>query len=135
VSKYDFFDRELSWLSFNHRVLQEASDPNVPIIEKIKFMAIFSSNLDEFYRVRVASLRNLLILKRKTQKKLEFDPGWLLKKIYKTVDAQQEELGTIYRDIVLKELAKNDIYIIDESQLNTEQAVHLTKFFQEEVLD
>jgi polyphosphate kinase len=59
-----FYDRELSWLSFNHRVLQEARDPNVPLHEKIKFMAIFSSNLDEFFRVRVAALRYLLTLKK-----------------------------------------------------------------------
>jgi polyphosphate kinase len=133
VSKYNFINRELSWLSFNHRVLQEARDPNVPVFEKIKFMAIFSSNLDEFYRVRVASLRNLLALKRKTQKKLEFDPVWLLKKIFKSVDAQQEELGTIYRNIVLEELAENLIYIINESQLDSGQAVYIKRYFQEHV--
>jgi polyphosphate kinase len=59
-----YFDRELSWLSFNHRVLQEAQDSTVPLHEKIKFMAIFSSNLDEFFRVRVAALRYLLTLKK-----------------------------------------------------------------------
>ena len=70
------FNRELSWLSFNNRVLQECLVPSVPLYEKIKFMAIFSSNLDEFFRVRVASLRNLLNLKKNT--KLKFDPKQLL---------------------------------------------------------
>ncbi|MBL8016028.1 MAG: hypothetical protein JNK43_02065, partial [Ignavibacteria bacterium] len=64
--EYKFFNRELSWLSFNHRVLQEAKDPANPLYERIKFLAIFSSNLDEFFRVRVASLRTLLDLKKKT---------------------------------------------------------------------
>ncbi|HEX9740134.1 MAG TPA: hypothetical protein VGA29_05105, partial [Ignavibacteriaceae bacterium] len=59
----NFYNRELSWLSFNYRVLQEAKDPTVPLFERIKFLAIYSSNLDEFFRVRVASLRSLLILK------------------------------------------------------------------------
>lgn len=65
MAKYKMFNRELSWLSFNHRVLQECLDPTVPLYEKIKFMAIFSSNPDEFFRVRVASLRNLLNLKKR----------------------------------------------------------------------
>ena len=83
--EYKFFNRELSWLSFNHRVLQEAKDPETPLYEKIKFLAIFSSNLDEFFRVRVASLRSLLDLKKKTQKELKFDVEKLLEKLHKTV--------------------------------------------------
>ena len=55
-----YIHRDISWLSFNYRVLQEAKDPNVPLMERIKFMAIYSSNLDEFFRVRVANIRNLL---------------------------------------------------------------------------
>ncbi|MDX1798757.1 MAG: hypothetical protein R3255_08915, partial [Candidatus Lokiarchaeia archaeon] len=58
--KNEFYDRELSWLSFNYRVLQEAKDKSIPLYERIKFLAIYSSNLDEFFRVRVASLRSLL---------------------------------------------------------------------------
>ena len=65
-----FFDRELSWLSFNQRVLQEAKDPSVPLYERLKFLAIYSSNLDEFFRVRVASLRSLLNLKVKSQSRI-----------------------------------------------------------------
>ncbi|MBT8382252.1 MAG: hypothetical protein KJO59_07830, partial [Ignavibacteria bacterium] len=61
--KQKYFNRELSWLSFNHRVLQEAKDKSVPLFERLKFLAIYSSNLDEFFRVRVASLRSLLALK------------------------------------------------------------------------
>jgi len=70
-SKNIYFDRELSWLSFNYRVLQEAKDKSVPLFERLKFLAIYSSNLDEFFRVRVASLRSLLSLKTKKKQKLK----------------------------------------------------------------
>ena len=65
-----YFNRELSWLSFNYRVLQEAKDKSVPLYERIKFLAIYSSNLDEFFKVRVATLRSLFALKQKAQNKL-----------------------------------------------------------------
>ena len=103
MQKEIIFNRELSWLSFNHRVLQEAGDKEVPLYERIKFMAIFSSNLDEYYRVRVASLRYLLELKRKNLEKLDFDPVELLKKIHKKVNKQQEELGNIFRKQILNQ--------------------------------
>ncbi|MEO6132976.1 MAG: polyphosphate kinase 1, partial [Saprospiraceae bacterium] len=63
-----FIHRDLSWLDFNYRVLQEAKDPNVPLFERIKFLAIYSSNLDEFFRVRVANHRNLLRVGKKTMR-------------------------------------------------------------------
>ncbi len=74
-----YVNRELSWLSFNERVLQEAESSSVPLFERIKFLAIFSSNLDEFFRVRVASLRSLLELRRKKRKKKGLDPTALLR--------------------------------------------------------
>jgi len=69
------FDRELSWLAFNGRVLQEAADPSVPLYERLSFLAIVSSNLDEFFRVRVASLRSLLRLKPKKIGRLGLNPA------------------------------------------------------------
>ncbi len=98
--EHKFFNRELSWLSFNHRVLQEAKDPSTPLYEKIKFLAIFSSNLDEFFRVRVASLRSLLDLKKKTQKELKFDVEKLLTKLHKTVVKMQEEYGDTFTSVI-----------------------------------
>ena len=71
---FPFMNRDLSWLSFNHRVLQEAKDPSVPLLEQIKFLAIYSSNLDEFFRVRVGQLKNLVNLGKRTQKELNFEP-------------------------------------------------------------
>ena len=134
MKKQVFFNRELSWLSFNHRVLQEAGDIAVPLYERIKFMAIFSSNLDEFYRVRVASLRYLLELKRKNLEKLDFDPVELLNDIHKKVNKQQEELGDIFRNKILKELENKNIFLLDETNLNNEQIKFAEKYFQSEVM-
>lgn len=134
MTNFPIFNRELSWISFNHRVLQEALDTTVPLYEKIKFLAIFSSNLDEFYRVRVASLRNLLELKTKTQKKLDFDPAKLIGQINERVFRLQEILGSTYRNNILKELRKYNIYLIDESKFIKSQKIFTQKFFNDEIL-
>jgi polyphosphate kinase len=134
VNKNKYFDRELSWLSFNYRVLQEAKDKTVPPLERLKFLAIYSSNLDEFFRVRVASLRSLLSLKTKAQKKLQFDPYNLLETIKETVSKQQEEFGNIYRNQVLPELEKNNIFLVDENNFSREHNEFLKSFFFDEVV-
>lgn len=125
--------RDLSWLSFNHRVLQEAADERVPLFERIKFLAIFSSNLDEFFRVRVGSLRALAGLKKRTRKHMQFDPGPLLKRIHKVVNRQQEEFGEIYRNGILRELKKHHIVFLREDQLEPEQELYARAVFQSRV--
>ena len=132
--EYKLFNRELSWLSFNHRVLQEAKDPSVPLYDRIKFLAIFSSNLDEFFRVRVASLRSLLSLKKKTQKELKFDVAKLIDKIHKLVVWMQEEYGDIYINSVKPELNKNNIYLIDQTELNEQQREYVAEIFNVQVV-
>jgi polyphosphate kinase len=129
-----FFNRELSWLSFNHRVLQEAKDPGVPLYERIKFLAIFSSNLDEFFRVRIASLRALLNLKKRSQKELSFDVDKLLDKIHRTVVKLQEEYGSIYINNIRPELEQNDIFLVDHTQLNALQKEFVSEIFNEQVV-
>jgi len=133
MDNYKVFSRELSWLSFNHRVLQEAMDDRVPLHEKIKFLAIFSSNLDEFYRVRVASYRNLLALKKKTQKKLEFDPRELVNQINNKALELQELLGDNFRNNVIKELNRYNIYLVNDVDLNSEQKQYAKELFQNEI--
>jgi polyphosphate kinase len=129
----NFYNRELSWLSFNYRVLQEAKDPSVPLYERIKFLAIYSSNLDEFFRVRVASLRSLLRLKKKSRKKLDFNPAELLKKIHKVVNKQQEEFGRIYREQIIPELNRNNIFIIDNETLLPNHREYLKELFNAQI--
>lgn len=127
-----FINREISWLSFNSRVLQEASDPNVPLLEKIKFLAIFSSNLDEFFRVRVATLKRLMRLGKKSQLFVEDDPAETLNQIQKTVAKQQLEFEKIYQQVI-EELQQQNIYIIDETQVTPEQEEFLIRYFRTHV--
>jgi len=129
-----FFDRELSWISFNYRVLQEAKDPSVPLYEKIKFLAIYSSNLDEFFRVRVASIRSLLNLKNKTKKKLSFKPQLLLKNIIDIVNSHQEEFGKIYREEIIPGLNKENIFIADQNSLNENLKEFVNRYFLDQVM-
>jgi polyphosphate kinase len=132
--KSKYFNRELSWLSFNHRVLQEAQDQIVPLYERLKFLAICSSNLDEFFRVRVSSIRTLQTLKKKTKEKLEFDPTKLLKKIIAGVEKLQDEIGKTFRKQLIPELKNHNIYVIDEKELRKEHIVFINEYFNELVL-
>lgn len=115
--KARYFNRDISWLAFNNRVLQEALNENVPLMERLKFMAIYSNNLDEFYRVRVASIMNLTQLKKKQYEKIGFDPNKLLDEINLIVDQQQNKLGKLYREEIIPELSKEGIDVIDEWEL------------------
>ena len=129
-----FFDRELSWLSFNHRVLQEAKDLSVPVFERLKFLAIYSSNLDEFFRVRVASLRSLLNLKEKSQAALPFQPRILLKKIKEAINNQQEEFGRIYSEEIIPKLTEENIILVNEEQIDDSQAQFIKNYFRDQVV-
>jgi polyphosphate kinase len=125
-------NRELSWLSFNERVLQEAADPSVPLVERIKFLGIFSNNLDEFFKVRVATIMRMVDLKMSIPKALNEKPELLLSKIQEKVIACQKRFDLIYEGIQ-EELARENIYIIDETQLNEEQSEFVKKYFIDKV--
>lgn len=129
-----FIERDLSWLSFNYRVLQEAKDKSVPLYERLKFLAIYSSNLDEFFRVRVATLRSFRKLGKATKKEMHLRPRKLLKEIRHTVQEQQTEFGRIFRQEILPELAGQGIHLLNGSSLNEAQTQFGEQFFQEKIL-
>jgi len=135
MSISSYFNREISWLSFNHRVLQEAKDNSVPLFERIKFLAIYSSNLDEYYRVRVAALRTLINLKRSERKKLSFNPEVLLNQIRYIVAKQQIEFGKIYRDEIIPLLNRSGIFIQDERKLNKREKSFLNDYWDKVLKD
>lgn len=124
--------RDLSWLAFNARVLQEANDPANHIHDRIRFLGIFSNNLDEFFRVRVAALSKMVLLGKAAKMHLEANPDKILKKIQQTVITQQAEFDGTYADII-SELDKKKIYIKNEKQLSKEQKEYVTKLFEEKI--
>ena len=130
-----YVNRELSWLSFNERVLQEAESSSVPLLERINFLAIFSSNLDEFFRVRVASLRSLLRLRRKKRRKKGLDPTELLRGIQAVTVAQQERFGQIFRDDILPGLQDAGIHLIGEEGADAEHRAIMEAYFVEHVAE
>ncbi|PIB37063.1 polyphosphate kinase 1 [Reichenbachiella sp. 5M10] len=130
-----YFDRDLSWLTFNYRVLKEAQSNDVPLYERLKFLAIYSANQDEFFRVRVANLRNYIKLdKKKINKALDYDPIELLKKIHERIHNQLIEYGDTLRSKVLVELEKNGVFILSPEQLNEDQKSASLYFFKTKVL-
>ncbi len=106
-----FYNRELSWLGFNYRVLQEAASSSVPLFERLKFLSIFSSNLDEFFRVRYPAVLALSSLKKKTQKQITAEsPGELIEQIHEEITRQLLGFGSVL-DEVLPELRNNGIHL------------------------
>ena len=130
LDKRLFFPRELSWLSFNARVLQEARNPSVPLIQRVRYLGIFSSNLDEFFRVRVAEVRRLISVSSGAERQAAKD---LLQGIQKRVVALQKEFDTIYIEL-MRELQKAKIFLINERQLDEGQADFVARYFRDTVL-
>ncbi len=135
MSKKQFIQRDISWLSFNARVLQEANDPNVSLQQRIRFLGIFSNNMDEFFRVRVATLKRMIEFAEKRKKlnmHMEEDPQKVLDEIQTVVLQQQNEFDRIWKGILL-ELKKEKIILVDEKHLSREQQKFVTTYFDEQV--
>ncbi|NNL56673.1 MAG: polyphosphate kinase 1 [Pseudomonadales bacterium] len=126
-----YVEKELSWLSFNQRVLQEAADSSVPIVERVRFLGIFSNNLDEFFRVRVADVKRRLIITSESGR--EEVARHLLAKIQNKVLQLQEQFDEIYIDVI-RGLAKHKIFLISEYQLSEEHGQWLRNYFRNKLL-
>lgn len=129
-----YFPKEISWLAFNERVLQEAEDVNTPIVERLRFLGIYSNNLDEFYRVRVADVKRLItISQNEDQLEAASELISLLTRIHEKVRGLSARFDKIHRKIT-KELERYNIYILHNTQLTASQKLWVEDYFRNHVL-
>ena len=126
-------NREVSWLYFNERVLQEAMDDNNPVIERLKFLGIFSSNRDEYFRVRVATIKRMVQIQKKKESKPKVSAEKVLNEILVIVEDQEKKFTSTFKHILV-ELKKQNIIFLDETQLNEKQGEFVQQFFINEVV-
>lgn len=124
------YNRDLSWLRFNHRVLQEASDQRNPLFERLKFLAIFSSNLDEFFKVRVSEIRKIKEIDKPLRKKLITKPNKLLTEIKKQINIQQKEFGRIFYTQIIPALEKENVFLKNTEELNDDELDLVSTYYQ-----
>ena len=130
-----YFDRDLSWLAFNYRVLTEAKDPNLPVYDRLKFLAIHSSNLDEFFRVRVATIRNLArIKKKKVKAHFDIPPKEVLEMVLAETLRQQDEYAEIFHQQIMGELRDNGIFLYQNEDIFGEHKPVIRHIFRSKVL-
>ncbi|MGR5179202.1 polyphosphate kinase 1 [Vibrio parahaemolyticus] len=126
-----YIEKELSWLSFNERVLQEASDKSVPLIERIRFLGIFSNNLDEFYKVRFSDVKRRILINQESG--INDNSKHLLSKMQSKALKLNLSFDELYNELII-EMARHRIFLVNESQLDDNQQKWIRKFFRRKVL-
>ncbi|MDF4870950.1 polyphosphate kinase 1 [Vibrio parahaemolyticus] len=126
-----YIEKELSWLSFNERVLQEAADKTVPLIERIRFLGIFSNNLDEFYKVRFADVKRRILINQ--ERGGSDNSKRLLSKMQAKALKLNEQFDELYSELI-REMARRRIFLVNEHQLDEAQEKWITKYFRKEVM-
>ena len=129
-----YFDRDLSWLSFNKRVLEEATDISQPLYERIRFLGIYSSNLDEFFRVRVTRLKSIANINKKVNKQFATCRHKVLQQILEEVNGQLSELDRINREELIPELKAHNIVLYQSEPLHKKHKKAIKRYFRNEVL-
>lgn len=137
LSKYfepkNFFNREMSWLDFNRRVLEEALNPNLPLLDKIKFLSIFFSNLDEFYMIRISGLKEQI---RANVIEPSIDGSTPIEQVVKIEKEIQPMLNLIYefwKSVIMPQLADNSVFIASIDNLDNDEKEHLKDYFNREI--
>ena len=123
-----YFQKEISWLAFNERVLQEAADPSNPLIERVRFLGIYSNNLDEFYKVQFANLKRYVLIEQ--EKGNASNAKNTLKLVHQKVIQAELKFETLYNELLL-EMARNQIFLINERQLTSNQEEWIKKFYKQ----
>ncbi len=137
MGKYEYINRDISWLSFNFRVLQEAMDKSLPLYERIKFLAIYSNNTEEFYQVRVSYYKHMLRHEIEFPKDhfREVDPAGIIRQINEIVTNQQSIFHLIFEQEILPELRQNNIIVVDEKdKLSPKQLKYIKDIFYSDLI-